>query len=66
MNLVKDIVCDRCTPDVEQLQAALAVAEDDRDRAQALAEERLRLVDRLRIQLAAKDAELGQLRGEGR
>lgn len=53
MNLLKDVA------DVGELRAALAAAEDDRDRAQDLAEERLRVIEELR-------GEIRRLRREDR
>lgn len=53
MNLYRELVT---ATDVEELRRALAAAEDDRDRAQAVAAERLAVIEELRA----------QLRGEGR
>lgn len=63
MNLYRELVTD---VDAAQMRAALAAAEDDRDRAQELAELRLRRVEELEAQLRNQAAELEQLRGEVR
>lgn len=64
MNMIKEV---KSQADVDELQRCLAVAEEDRDRAQEVSRQRLDRILELVAELRVKDREIEQLRaGEPR